>query len=238
MTLHATLLNAEGNVLHDHRVKMELWPAYDGSLLAGKNVAVLGLPGERAWKLAEAYGASPTAWDLTSDATQSPDLLIVDSARMAHAVAEPLRRYLEAGGAMLGLPQENGETWPLGDKGVSIHRTKAHQFVSRKTGHPIVAGLDPFHFSFWYAQDLDRITHLVYGYLEGEGLTPITLTGVGIWYSQRKMLPAGAELSIGRGRAVLDQVVAAERMAGEPRAAAYMQRLLSHLAPARQEALR
>jgi len=39
--------------------------------------------------------------------------------------------------------------------------------------------------------------HLTAGSLEGEALQAITLTGVGIWYSPRAMLPSAAERRVG-----------------------------------------
>jgi len=225
LTLRATLLDEAGAVLHDHTVTITLWPAPDAKRLAGRDVAILGRAGERAWRLAEAFGATPTWW--TEQA--NPDLVIADEARMAAGARAALDRYLQAGGALLGLPQPVGETWPIGAAGVTVQQGRDHQFVSRKTGHPIVAGFDPFHFSFWYDADRDRIAHLMDGHLEGESLTPITLTGTGIWYQKRRMLPAGAEVQVGSGRAVLDQVRAAERMPAEPRAAAYLDRVFQHL---------
>ena len=225
ITMHAALLDADGNVLHDHRVNLTLWPEVDRNLLAGREVAILGREGDRAWTLAEAFGASPRPWL----ACENPDLVLADSADEARGAADALDAYLQRGGAFYGLCQPTGAHWAVGDKGVNVQRGRGHQFVSRKTGHPIVEGLDPFHFSFWYDHERDRIAHLVSGHLEGEGLQPITMTGKGIWYSPRAMLTSAGELRVGSGRAIFDQVTAAERMPAEPRAAAYLQRVLSHL---------
>jgi len=136
---------------------------------------------------------------------------------------------IEGQALVLGSVVSQDLTGTITGLGVSVEPGSGHQFVSRKTGHPIVEGLDPFHFSFWYDHERDRIAHLTRGRLAGERLQPITLTGKGIWYSPRAMLPSAAELAVGDGRVVLDQVAAAERMPAEPRAAAYLVRLLSFL---------
>lgn len=223
ITMHAALLDAQGHVLHDHRVNLTLWPGVDRSLLAGRRVAILGREGDRAWRLAEAFGGSPRPWH----ESEPPDLVLADSADAARGAAASLDAYLHDGGAFYGLWQPPGSAWPIGGHGVHVEPGRGHQFVSRKTGHPIVEGLDPFHFSFWYDHERGRIAHLNQGHLAGDGLRPITLTGKGTWYSPRAMLPATAERAVGRGRAIFDQVTAAERMPGEPRAAAYLSRVLN-----------
>jgi hypothetical protein len=225
VTCRASLRAANGNVLHDYTLTVTVWPEHRHDLLAATAVAVLGREGGRAWHLAEAFGAAPKAW---AD-SRSPDLVIVDTAEAARGAMPGLNQYLGNGGAILGLAQPGGEHWPLGEDGVEVRELVGHQFVSRRTGHPIVEGFDPFHFSFWYDAELDRMTHLNNSCLVGEQLAPITLTGTGRWYSKRELLPASAELKIGQGRAVLDQVWAAERHPAEPRATHYLQRSLEYL---------
>lgn len=225
LTVHASLLDASGNVRHDHALQLTLLPAINKRLLARRTVAVLGKEDQRAWKLAKAFGARPVGW---TDAMKHPDLVIADNPEALAAAGKELEVYLERGGVVLGLAQQAGAEWRIAGHTIAVRRVSGHQFVSRKTGHPAVAGLDPFHFSLWYDSALDRITHLVYAGLTGDGLRPITLTGAGIWYRTREEIPAGAEKPVGAGRVILDQVLAPERMQGEPRAAAYLQKLLSY----------
>ena len=227
VTAHASLLDGEGEVRHDHAVRVELWPRSDSGLLADRKIAVLGAPGGPTERLAEAFGARPTPWE---ESTAAPELVLLESAEAAAAHADGLRGYLRSGGAMYALPQEGGAEWPFGPEGVRVVPHKRHQFVSRKTGHPVVEGLDPFHFNLWYDAGEDRINHLLTGgFLEGDALSPITLTGTGLWYTERRMVPATGELREGAGRAVFDQVRAAERCAGEPRATAYLARVFRYL---------
>lgn len=221
----ATLTDAAERVVHDATLEISLWPQGERDLLAGRDVAVLGREGEAAWRLVEVFGGSPQPW--RDDA--SPELLVCDSPPMAEAARIPLHGYLQRGGAMLALPQPGGETWVVGDERVEIRDSRGHQFVSRQTGHPAVADLDPQHYARWYHPDLDRITHLMHGFLVGDHLTPVTLTGTGLWYSPREMHPATAELAIGDGRVILDQVRALERVDEEPRAAEHLRRMFAHL---------
>ena len=225
LDIHAALLDAAGEVRHDYSLRLTLYPRVDWKLLATARVAIIGNRGERAWQLAEAFGADPVPWD---KAATDIDLVIIDDAEATSQAGAALGRYVEAGGAVLGLSQPLGAVWHIGEHTVEVRQANGHQFVSRKTGHPVVDGLDPFYFSLWYDAAQDRIAHLSEDGLQGEDLRPITLTGVGIWGRPREEFPAGAEKQIGSGRVILDQVRAAERLHGEPRAAVYLERLLAY----------
>jgi hypothetical protein len=225
LDLIASLLKEDGQVIHDYRLTVTLYPQIDRHLLAGRKVAVLGLPGGRGWEVAQFFGGTPESWETGGH----PDLLILDEARMAHAVAGPLNEFLEVGGVALALPQPSGESWPIGAGGITVRESRSHQFVSRKTGHPIVEGFDPFFYSFWYQPELDRITHLMDAGIEGEGLRPVTLSGMGLWYRAREEFAVTAERPLGSGTAIFDQVRAYERLGSEPRAGIHLQRVLSFL---------
>jgi hypothetical protein len=224
LTVRASLLDERDAVLHDYTLQIQLWPTVDRTVLAGRNVAILGREDGAAWRLAKWFGATPVAW---GDTARTLDLVIADSADAVLGAADGLARYVQGGGRFLGLPQSAGREWRIGEHAVKVRPMKNKQFVSRKTGHAVVDDLDPFHFSFWYHPVLDRITHLLNAALEGNNLRPITLTGTGLWYSERTNVAAGAEKRIGDGLAVFDQVRATERMTAEPRAAAYLMRLLN-----------
>ena len=53
---------------------------------------------------------------------------------------------------------------------------KGREFVSRKTGHPLVASFQPFDFSYWYDAGKDYIEYVATSYLDGPGLVPILQT--------------------------------------------------------------
>jgi hypothetical protein len=220
----ASLLDSSGTVLHDYDLSLQVFPQFDNQLLRKSRVAVIGNPGGRAWSLAESFGASPENWNSDS----SPDILIVDDAGRLAAENKPVTDYLSAGGVMLGLSQPHGAIWRMADRPVKIIPLVGHQFVSRKTGHPVVSGFAPDHFSLWFDHQRGRIAHLLDSGLEGEGLTPITLTAHGIWYTERREIPAGAELKVGYGLVIFDQVFAAERQKGEPRASAYLEAIFRY----------
>jgi hypothetical protein len=109
--------------------------------------------------------------------------------------------------------------------GERIH--SPHHFVSRKTGHPLAEQFDSDDFFLWYNGDF--IDHLVYSGLSGAELTPITLTGRGIWYAPVEHFPASAESAVGEGVAIFNQVVLSKFLDSEPRAALYAQALIVRL---------
>ena len=224
MEIHASLVDAAGRIWHDHMIRLMIFPPVDRHILAGRAVGIVGEHGGRAWRLAAEFGGTPRLWDETLAADGG--LVIADTTDLPGAVAT----WVAGGGCLLGLAQPGGSEWRIGPHGVTVRKMVGHQFASRKTGHPAVDGLDPFHFSLWYDRGRDRIGHLLDSCLEGAGMSPITLTGHGIWYTKKEDLAAGAELRHGRGRILLDQIRAAERMAGEPRAALYLERLLGYAA--------
>jgi hypothetical protein len=231
LTIRASLLAADDTILHDCCLALTLWPKVDYTVLAGCRTAVLGETGGRAWRLAEMFGAAARPWNRSGEKF---DLLIVDDAKALTAHEAEVLAFVEyTGGTLLGLPQPAESVWRLGPHCVEVRGLRGHQFVSRKTGHPVVAGLDPFHFSLWYDHERDRIAHLLDAGLAGEDVCPITLTGKGLWYIEREEIPAGIEKQIGSGRLILDQVRAPERLAGEPRAAIYMAQLLAYAASRR-----
>ncbi len=227
LTVHASLLAADNTVLHDCALELTLWPELDHSVLTGCEAAVLGEVGGRAWRLVELFGAKARPWGEPGNAIS---LLVVDDVGALPDHEAEVLAFIESGGTMLGLPQPAGSVWRLGPHCVTVRELAGHQFVSRKTGHPAVAGLDPFHFSLWYDYEQDRIAHLVDSGFDGADLQPITLTGKGLWYIKREEIPAGVEKRIGKGRVILDQVRAPERLQGEPRAGIYMSQLLAYAA--------
>lgn len=50
-------------------------------------------------------------------------------------------------------------------------------FVSRNTGHPIVTAFRERDFSYWYNEDEDMITPILYNTFVAEGFTPVLTTG-------------------------------------------------------------
>jgi hypothetical protein len=118
-----------------------------------------------------------------------------------------------------------------------VKKMTGREFVSRKTGHPLVASFQPFDFSYWYDAEKDYIEYVATSYLEGPGLVPILHTSdvvrPGDPDPQRTVRPVSAELRVGRGSLVVSQLKATERVSYEPVAAAYYQALIDRAVAAR-----
>ena len=90
--------------------------------------------------------------------------------------AASLRSFAEQGGTAVFLEQPAGAVWHFGESDVAVKEMTGREFVSRKTGHPLVAAFQPFDFSYWYDAEKDYIEYVATSYLEGGDLIPILQT--------------------------------------------------------------
>jgi hypothetical protein len=223
----ATLLDKNNQPLHSHSLMIDVLPEPEPNLLRNKRVAILGKKDGRAWKLAGNLGARPRLYIPNEEF----DLIIGDDPDMLRKHSSSFADYIHKGGRALFLNSEAGKSWEVGEKTIRTIKTqKRVHFVSRKTGHPVVDDFDKFDFFLWYNKDKGYIDHVCdKTALEGQGLTPITLTGRGIWYSERKELPAAAELRLGKGKIIFDQLRTYDFVPTEPRASIYLNNLIEYL---------
>jgi hypothetical protein len=92
-------------------------------------------------------------------------------------------------------------------------------FVSRATGHPLVAGFQPDDFKLWYDAKLDRVSPLLgRPTFNAAGWEPILLS-----FNE---MAAGWKAD-GKGRWCICQIELAGRIAGNPVAAVFARRLLA-----------
>ena len=87
---------------------------------------------------------------------------------------------------------------------------RALHFVSRKTGHELVRGFEPYDFRYWYDEREDMITPILSSTFLAEGAKPILTSGNSLRGSAwgQKLYPAlaCAELAAGRGKVIINQV--------------------------------
>lgn len=87
---------------------------------------------------------------------------------------------------------------------------RALHFVSRKTGHPLVSDFEAEDFRFWYDEEKDMMTPLIYATFRSDDFTPILTSGNSLKGSAwgQKLYPAhaAAEKSFGKGKIVINQV--------------------------------
>jgi hypothetical protein len=231
VTVHLGLKDSSGRLIHDTKMDVEVFPAFDKAKNAGRQVAIVGPPNGRAWKMAIALGLEP---HLYSPVRERSRLVFVDDVDAFEMVSASVRNFAEQGGAAVFLEQPAGAVWHLGDNDVQVKGMTGREFVSRKTGHPLVATFQPFDFSYWYDAGKDYIEYVATCYLEGRDLIPILQTSdvvrPGDPVPKRTVRPVAAELRVGRGSFFISQVKATERVGYEPVAAAYYQALIERAA--------
>ena len=159
LTIRLGLRDASGRLIHDSKVEVEVFPAFDKGKNAGVQVAIVGPPDGRAWKLALALGLLP---HLLSPIQEGARLAFVDDVDAFEMVGSIVRSFVGQGGTVVFLEQPAGVVWQLGESNVAIKETTGLEFVSRKTSHPLIAGFQPFDFSFWYDAEKDYIGYLVW----------------------------------------------------------------------------
>jgi hypothetical protein len=103
---------------------------------------------------------------------------------------------------------------------------RPRHFVSRATGHPLVAGFAPEDFKCWFEPSAGYITPLLSTVLEAEGWRPILASGNaradGAW--EPKL--AAAEKPFGKGVYIICQIALAGRTRHNPPAWLFARRLL------------
>ena len=227
LTIRAGLKDPTGRLIHDSETEVEIFPALNKAKNSSVTVAIVDRPDGRAWKLAQALGLQP---HLFSPAAERASIAFVDAIDAYEMVRPSLLSFAERGGAAVFLEQNPGAVWHLGKADVTVKEMLGREFVSRKTGHPLVASFQPFDFSYWYDAPKDYIEYVATSYLEGPGLAPILQSAEvvrpGDANPQRKILPVAAELRVGKGSLVLSQLKATDRVSYEPVAAAYYQALI------------
>jgi hypothetical protein len=228
-TLRLALCQTGGKVLHDTAVELTVFPA--AAAAVGSRVTVIGARDGKAARLARELGLMPRFLEtrnLTPDTSRT--ILIDDPTRFAarHAAIEAA---VKAGATAVFLELPAGEHQLAGDASrIEACGMGPRHFVSRATGHPLVADFGPGDFRLWHEPSVDRIVPLLETCFRAEGWTPILTTGSGggnlasptAWSAAL----ASAEKHDGAGLWRICQVALAGRTATNPVAAAFARRLL------------
>lgn len=204
-----------GKLLHDTAVEIELFPAAPA---VATPVVVVGKRDGKAAQLARELGLPR--------ATRGGVYLVDDFAAFAKR-----RRTIEAavvrGAQVVFLELAAGE-YAIGGTRLKVENcgmSPVH-FVSRDTGHPLVAGFGPADFRLWYDPAQDRITPLLHTTFTADGWTPVLATGKIGWGAPGVPALATAEKRDGAGVWCLCQVALAGRTATNPVAGMFARRLV------------
>ena len=204
--LRLGLALADGSVAHDTAVEIELFqvaPAF-----APRDAVVLGAEDGKAAQLARELGLRPA---------DSAELYLVDDftrfSERRHDVEEAARQ----GATVLFLELPTGE-YEIGGSTVKVESfgKDGRHFVSRDTGHPLVAGFQPEDFRLWFDPAVDRISPILATTFTAEGWAPILTSGPAL---------AAAECCHGDGVFRVCQVQLSGRTTHNPVAALFAQRL-------------
>jgi hypothetical protein len=110
-------------------------------------------------------------------------------------------------------------------------------FVSRGTGHPLVAGFETNDFRFWHDEKTGYVRPLLHRTFMADGWEAILATGdqddTGQWFVKNQWGPAlaAAQRAVGAGCVRICQIDLAGRTRGNPVARIFARRLLENTRP-------
>ncbi len=225
-TLRLALCDSTGKVLHDTAVDLTLFPAMPAASDA-VSVTVIGARNGKAASLARELGLKPVfamPRRATSDARHA---ILIDDVSGFAAQRTAIEAAVKAGATAVFLELPTGEHKLAGDT-IKIEECGmgARHFVSRATGHPLVADFEPQDFRLWHDPAVDRIAPLLQACFRHDGWAPILATGNGGWKDGWGPALAVAEKRDGEGLWRICQVALAGRTTTNPVAALFAQRLI------------
>ncbi len=223
-TVRLALLSAEGDVLHDTAVDLTLFPGRQKQANR-PGVSVLGNPDGDAATLARELDYEIRTWEAGQSGVST---ILIDDVPTALAHAEALQVAVRQGTTVVVLDVPAGEHILFGDaitaKPCGMNPV---QFVSRATGHPLVAGFAPDDFKFWYDAAVGYATPLLDTTFTAAGWTPVLSSGNGGWNGDWEAALAAAAKTDGQGCWYLCNVKLAGRIRGNPVAEIFARRLIT-----------
>lgn len=214
--LGVSLMDAEGNVIHDNSVTFSVFPSSkplsarvycpDSDLRAKKFLRCLGA------ELCEDPGIA--------DVFCHTDYEIFQKNR------EVTERAVKSGATALLLKLPIGK-YEFGDQSVSIVHAGMgpRHFVSIATEHPLVAGFEPGDFRFWYHDSLKRVAPILETVIDSPDSDPILLSGNGGWSVPWDYCPAAIEIPDSNGVWRIVQLELIDTLIGNPVAREFSRRL-------------
>jgi hypothetical protein len=226
LSIRLGLKDPAGQLIHDTATEVGIFPALDKAKNRGAIAGIVGRAGGRAWKLAATLGLEPRVFT----GEDRVPIVFVDSVDAYEVARTALLRFARQGGTAVFLEQQPGAVWHFENGDVVVKKMLGREFVSRKSGNPLVASFRPFDFSYWYDRDQDYIEYVATSYLEGPNLAPILLTAEaarpGDPDPKRNTMLVAGEMHLGKGSLIVTQLKATDRVEYEPIAAAYYQAMV------------
>jgi len=197
-TVRLALISVEGEVLHDTSLELQLFPRPETAPLR-TSISILGPEDGKAALLLRDLALDVKTWE---EGCRADSILVEDMELFArHQTA--LQTAVCEGATVTFLELPAGEHQIAGDTIECTDCTMGPvQFVSRATGHSMVAEFAPDDFKFWFDAAVGYVTPLLERTFSAEGWTSILVSGKGsgglgnaIW----KPTFAAAEKNEGRG---------------------------------------
>jgi hypothetical protein len=203
--LRLALFDGE-KMIHDTAIDVEFFTRPKPLDLA---VTIVGSKDGPAARLAE---------ELNLDLKSKANIFLIDHYEGYQKKREAIDAAIANGGRAIFLNLPRGDyVLPGSTARVTVQGANPH-FLSRATGHPFVAGFEPFDFNFWFDQKSAFITPLGGGKFTGADWTPM-LKAQGV--------NAAASRAFGRGQVILCEAFLADRVTTNPTARAFAERLLT-----------
>jgi len=226
------LTDERGKVICDNAQEIQIFPAL------GK------MPAHLAFIVGETTGAAATlagelgletAFEGTSEAS---GLILVDSKAEYERQRSAIETSVKLGATAVFLELPAGDHEIGGDKISIVPGGMGHRYFTEcMTGHPLVAGFEPFDCWLWHDASVDYPTPLLETVIDPApaGWQTILGSGNGSWQTEWKAVPAAVEKSFGLGMMRICQVKLANRTQTNPSAAIFARRLLEIENPAAGE---
>jgi hypothetical protein len=218
-----TLVDVARQPLHDSEINFDVFPPYAPITAAVSGVRIVGMRNGMAAKL---------AGELQLAVSRGAATLLIDDFAAFERDRQAITAAVREGATVIFLDLPSG-TYDI--SGTAVHVRKcdmgARHFVSRASGHSLVAGFEREDFKFWFDTREDRPTPLLQTAFEAQGWNAVLVSGngsnAGTQPSQWRAVFAAAEKTEGQGVWRICQVSLAGRIRGNPVAEIFARRLLT-----------
>lgn len=219
ITVGATVLNSDGEPLHDTEIAVDVFPLHAGD--PGK-VCVAGNT-DGAHSLIESLGM-----EIDDSPLEEAAVILIADPESYFTARESISNAVRRGATAVFLALPAGE-YPIGSSRVKVSQAGMgpRHYVDCSTGHAIIRDFGPQDFKFWFDETCGYVSPILRTVLEtDEDWTPILQTGNGGWSQKWGPVPAAAELSDGLGIWRVCQVDLVNRVETNPAARIFANRLL------------
>ena len=178
---------------------------------------------DKAWRLLDDLGLSRNKVQLPKESL----IILIDNFQTFHKQKEEIEKAVRRGALAVFLELDPGE-YKIADSEitVSVCGMGDRHFVSRDTGHHLVADFDPDDFWFWYDPKTDCPSPILHTTFDTKNWQAILKSGNGDWTAGWKPVFAAAEKTDEKGMWRICQVELSGRTNDNPIASIFAKRLL------------